>query len=683
MKSYIQEIGVVDHNGKVHKVNLNPGLNVVTGKSSTGKSALIEIFDYCFGSEEYTVPKGIITQNAAIYFVQMQVGAQQIVLGRSPKQNNRAFFKREGQFDPARIGASYFTSTYFRPLADFKDHVRSLFLDIDDVDDSLIARNARRYRAKAPTPSIRSLASFMLQHQNLIANKHALFYRFDEKAKRDQVIEHTKIFLGLVDQKFFHLSQEKEERAMVVAQLKREQDASRRASEAQKQKIEPALQQLVAAIGLTDDRLNAQAALRHPEDFKQTLNEIVRLESIQPLSNGPTQRYLELQAQRSGKTSELRKLQREAASLERHIGSEDRFLETARKLRTEGDVTISKSVCPFCHTEHEQLRESADRLQQAILQISIDMRQVKPTRARFESSLAENKRKIETVTTNIRELTENIRQLEQSEKLLVERKSLYETILIAKARFEVLLDSLASAEDTNVASRLIEATRELAAVNQKLDKYDYKKELKRAGESVTAIMQEIGQNFEFEESYRPINLHFSFETFDLYHLTEAGEKIFLRSMGSGANWLYSHVTLFLALHRYFASLGEKCAVPSILFIDQPTQVYFPSFRLDKAESFTKERLRELEQRSDEERDVDDDIAAVENLFSQLSAYCSKAVEDFGFAPQIIVTDHADNLELADGTSFEALVNGNRWRHRGLIHPVPSLQSRATPGPSTD
>ncbi|BFL84034.1 hypothetical protein LFREDSHE_24840 [Shewanella baltica] len=59
-------------------------------------------------------------------------------------------------------------------------------MDIDDVDESLAARANRRNNAKAATPSIRSFSSFMLQHQNLVANKHALFYRFDEKDKRDR-----------------------------------------------------------------------------------------------------------------------------------------------------------------------------------------------------------------------------------------------------------------------------------------------------------------------------------------------------------------------------------------------------------------------------------------------------------------------------------------------------------------
>ncbi len=67
-----------------------------------------------------------------------------------------------------------------------------------------------------------------------------------------------------------------------------------------------------------------------------------------------------------------------------------------------------------------------------------------------------------------------------------------------------------------------------------------------------------------------------------------------------------------------------------------------------------------------EQNIDDDIKAVENLFSQLSIYCNNLQLNNGFSPQIIVTDHADNLKLSNGVEFESLVNGNRWRKRGLI-----------------
>ena len=143
-------------------------------------------------------------------------------------------------------------------------------------------------------------------------------------------------------------------------------------------------------------------------------------------------------------------------------------------------------------------------------------------------------------------------------------------------------------------------------------------------------------------------------------------------MGSGANWLYCHVTLFLALHKYFAKLGEKCAIPSVLFLDQPTQVYFPNFNRDNSTTFEEQKAQEAEQRkkSELQQNLDEDIKAVENLFSRLSIYCDELEKTNGFSPQIIVTDHADDLTLANGVEFESLVNGNRWRARGLIEPVP-------------
>jgi len=202
-----------------------------------------------------------------------------------------------------------------------------------------------------------------------------------------------------------------------------------------------------------------------------------------------------------------------------------------------------------------------------------------------------------------------------------------------------------------------------------IDRYNAAEELEKASQKVNEYMAEIGLSFEFEQSYKPINLKFSFSTFDLYHETSEGEKIYLRSMGSGANWLYCHITLFLALHKYFALLGDKCSIPSVLFLDQPTQVYFPNFKRDFSETFREQKEEETKQRNGRERDVDEDIKAVENLFSQLSIYCNSFGKVGSFSPQIIVTDHADDLSLSNGVSFDNLVNGNRWRKRGLIDPV--------------
>ncbi|MCB8747822.1 DUF3732 domain-containing protein [Rhodoferax sp. U2-2l] len=670
MRTLINEIGVIDKQGNKHPVNFKKGLNVVTGKSSTGKSALIEIFDYCFGSGENTIPKGVITASAAIYYVALSVHEQGMVIARDPDMASKAFFRRVELFNSDDIDRDYFDSSYFRPLEEFKKHLRDFFLDIDDVDESLAARANRRFNAKAPTPSIRSFSSFILQHQNLVANKHALFYRFDEKEKRDQAIDHTKIFLGLVDQQYFHLSQENERLSADIRRLERQKETNKRASENYKQGVGPVLSQLYALMGFKDEPLSLQQVIRHPQGAKDQLDSIIVPEKINHNSDAVTQRYIQLKLTRSQKTVELRKLQREAASIKKHIQEDVRFVDNVKKFSSPKHVQISASVCPFCRTEIDTLRGSAEKLQQAIMKVSGNLAQARPMKAKFESSLVEVQRNIEIFDKELTALNLQIMEIEKTEKQLAEQKSLYESILMQKAKLFVLLDTLNMADDAELEKQIRVLKKQITEINKELTQYDVQKGLESAADKVNQYMAEIGKHFDFEKSYEPINLHFSFETFDLYHL-QGDEKVYLRSMGSGANWLYSHVTLFLALHRYFAELGDKCAIPSLIFFDQPTQVYFPNFNRDNSATFEEQKSQETEQRKKSEikQDVDEDVKAVENLFSRLSIYCNELEKNNGFSPQIIVTDHADNLTLANGVSFESLVEGNRWRMRGLIYPT--------------
>lgn len=669
MKTLIHEIGIIDKQGNRHPVNFKKGLNVVTGKSSTGKSALIEIFDYCFGSGENTIPKGVITTSAAIYYVALAVNEQDMVVARDPEITSKAFFRRVETFNSADIVRDYFSSTYFRPLVEFKKHLREFFLDIDDVDESLAARANRRFNQKSATPSIRSFSSFMLQHQNLVANKHALFYRFDEKEKRDQAIEHTKIFLGLVDQKFFHLSQEKERLTSDIRRLERQKETNKRTSESYKQKVGPVLSQLYALMGFQDKPLSLEKVLRHPQDAKDQLDGIIVPEKINHNSDAITERYNQLKLARNQKATELRKLQRQTSSINKHIQEEERFVDNVKQFSAPKHVHISTSICPFCHTEKDTLRESAEKLQQAITKVSGNLAQARPMKAKFESSLIDVQRNTEVVSRALTELNQQITEIEKTENQLAEQKSLYESVLMQKAKLFALLDTLNMADDADLEKQIKGLSKQIKNINKDLKKYDVQKGLENASAKVNGYMADIGSHFEFETSYKPINLHFSFETFDLYHLTPENEKIYLRSMGSGANWLYCHVTLFLALHKYFAELGDKCAIPSILFLDQPTQVYFPNFNRDTSENFEEQKSQEAEQRTKKERPVDEDIKAVENLFSRLSIYCNELELNDGFSPQIIVTDHADNLTLSNGVLFESLVHGNRWRMRGLINPI--------------
>ena len=109
----------------------------------------------------------------------------------------------------------YFTEEYFITLSDFKEELGRFFgLNISDTDENI--EDIKYKGKKNGRPSIRNMISFMLQHQNLIANKHTIFYRFDQKEKQEHVIDEFKIFAGFVDQQYYILCQRLNEKKKEV-----------------------------------------------------------------------------------------------------------------------------------------------------------------------------------------------------------------------------------------------------------------------------------------------------------------------------------------------------------------------------------------------------------------------------------------------------------------------------------
>ena len=54
----IDSIVIYSHDGQMRILSFNvDGLNIITGRSSTGKSALSAIIEYCMGRSAFNVPE--------------------------------------------------------------------------------------------------------------------------------------------------------------------------------------------------------------------------------------------------------------------------------------------------------------------------------------------------------------------------------------------------------------------------------------------------------------------------------------------------------------------------------------------------------------------------------------------------------------------------------------------------
>lgn len=660
MKSYIKYIGLVDKEDKIHSVKFTTGVNIITGKSSTGKSAIIEIFDYCMGSSEFNIPSGVITDNADIYFVILSIKETFLVLARK-ENDKKIFLKEESNLPDIKVlNKEYFDNKFFISNSDFKVNLGHYFgLDINDIEED---KSVSQYTGqKKGRPSVRNIIPYLIQHQNLIANKHSLFYRFDENEKREQTIDQFKIFAGFVTQEYYILKQNLANSKKQLKRLELEEKVIKIQREFNSEKFDGLLQEYEAISGNKLFEEASNIILSNPANYIDKL--VAKDISINENNDESVEKILSLEKEYNKLLSQKRELNYKYKNINSSIDYAKKYKEELSNNQAIAEASINVATCPFCTQETNVIANEANQLEEAIKWLNIELRKSPYLLDSFESDKNNIKEKISNIEEKLKSIKNEIEQLKNITKALENNKSLNEQALKVKLKIENLLESLMDRKDNNIEEK-IKATQQDISEFEKLlkDEFNLDKQLEEAEKYINYKMKEIGNKLDFESSYKPINLKFSLTNFDLWHEKENKDKVYLRSMGSGANWLYSHITLFLALHNFFCSLGNKSIVPSILFLDQPSQVYFPTSIKDENDEFNIDRIEEKKGTNTK----DEDLKSVTNLFNQLVSFCKTTLKETGIEPQIIITDHADKLEL-DSVDFENLVNDRRWRTRGFIN----------------
>lgn len=697
MKCFVRYIGVIDNDKETHYLKLKQGLNIITGKSSKGKSAILDIFDYCMGSSEDTIPQGIITQRAQLFFTVWRFTGMAVVAGRMAGKPNECFLREISGDDARHVlehlkdAGSFFTKQFQLNRIDFSKSLGRYFgITMDDIDTDPLQKTVIGH--KSPTPSIRSFASFMLQHQNLVANRHALFYRFDEKRKREQAIDHFKIFMGIVGEDYFDFAKdlteaEAEHRRALALVPKQDKLKSEYIEE-----FRGYLQEFHALAGAPLTDLTAEEIWLKPEAALNALT------SISVSVNGESESFEimrnDLRARKAGLMAELQKAMNTRYLLDLSKQQAEGFAGAMNSLPIPKTVHLDHAVCPVCASPSEAAEDEANKLSAAIHWLNRELRLSAYAREGFGQERREIDESIKTVRKALRQVENTLRPLEQEADRLQRSKSADAAAQKAKLKLELAIERRIENPPTETAQLVQTLSERVAELRSKMALFDVAPKLEALRNNINKRMAIIGPHFDFEESYKNGALKFDIDSFDLWHETPGvngapAKKVYLRSMGSGANWLYSHLTLFLSLHYQFAAYaGSK--LPPVLFLDQPTQVYFPS--ADYGAEFNAAKLRGSQedpqpaypppQRTDmasgapaggepglatsaSATKIDDDLDTVARMFTVLAKFCDDTAKEVGNRPQIIVCDHADNLKLSEGYDFERLVAA-RWRDRGFI-----------------
>lgn len=600
-------------------------LNIISGVSRTGKSAIIPIIDYCLGADKCTVPTGIIRQKTAWFGVIVRTAeGEKLFARREPdvQQATDDMFVAEATGNvaiPAIIRKNASRDVVKQRL----DHLAGLTKLSFSVDDQNVGLGR---------PSFRDLAAFIFQPQNIVANPNVLFYKTDTVEHRQKLRAIFPYVLGAVSAETLAARHQLHQLERELRRKEQELLEIRTVSERWRATAQARLAEAMD-LGLLP------ATSPRPEDFEAvvvilrgmgagprstlTLNTESLQEGIHELNqlNAEEENLAHELSRLRKRFSEMEELRSNALTYKDAIHIQTDRLQVSRWLH---DHVSSEHECPVCGNDLDQVSTRLNILVSNLEDLERAAERVDAIPPSFD-------REMERVRAQVSQYTERlagirIRQsaLEtQSENV---RKQQYSRL--AASRFLGRLDSdLKTLESVGQDGELTQEVEELRqrvqALHRQVAEGDIQSRMRRALASVNLAAGRILPLLDAERPNDPISLS---ETELTVRVQGADREDFLWEIGSGSNWLSYHVAVSLALQQYFLS-QSFCPVPAFVIFDQPSQVYFPKRLVERADDEVEEPLLR-----------DQDVEAVRKIFNGMAMAIEATKGDL----QVIVLDHASD-----------------------------------------
>ena len=644
----ISQIVLYSQTGKTRTVHFHLGaLNVVTGISASGKSALLHIVEYCLGRGTSTVPEGVISGNVDWFAVLLQLANQQVFIARrKPREGHTTSTRAMLELGREIVPPSVDQLTENIDTTALREQLGRL-IGIGEYQQQRVVGSFR-------TPQTAGLGQASLlcfQGQGEIANQNQLFHRQNEEGIAQALRDTLPYFLGAVAP----------DQAVKRVLLQEARRNFRRAQEelVNAQRADQGFDTQVQA--LLDEAYGAGLIQSRTAESRDAAITILRnaviaggggAEGAEP-DDDRARRRRELEAQRFPLRRELREVADQKALLLEQAGSEDGYEEAVelqvsrlRALeiipRPSGEVR-SDSQCPACGQEMWEPDPLVQDMQNMLTSLRTQLDGVQVSRPRRAAALRELEARSRLAIERLRALEDALTQLVAGDRLAVTATSTAEEQAFRRGRIDALLSRLRPSGDV-----LAQREAAVAAAAREVDELEAALDLEVEREELTSRLNVIGElmrdyaanrlGLEHSEGSIRLDLHRLTVVVD----TGAGPIPLLR-VGSAANWVGYHLATHLALHKFFVEQARP--VPRFLMLDQPTQAYFPSEREQETGKF----------------EAEEDLDAVRRLFELMQQVVQELTPNF----QVIVCDHA-NL---DEEWFQEAVGVNNWRNGVKLVPL--------------
>jgi predicted nucleic acid-binding Zn-ribbon protein len=304
-------------------------------------------------------------------------------------------------------------------------------------------------------------------------------------------------------------------------------------------------------------------------------------------------------------------------------------------------ITQNHTSCPLCESslDGKNLPPAISDLRQSMLQLQKQIRSVEersPQMQEVVRVLEERLARSKEALSKNREALEAVQAANQRFQSIRDRSARRSHTL---GRIGLFLETLPHLDDTSELNRSIVSKKaEIEILEQELSDEVVAERIASTISILSRDMSEWAKSLRLEHSEYPLRL-------DLKHLTVVADRddgpIPMARMGSGENWVGYHMITHFALHKWFVNRSRP--VPRFLFIDQPSQVYFPEDR----------DWQQTSQGRSEDRDA----------VSKMYKLAVQVVELLDDQFQVIITDHAN---IAEPWFQQCIIE--RWREGTKLVP---------------
>jgi hypothetical protein len=644
----IEEIAYFSHDGRVRKLKFKASeVNIITGASGTGKSAIIQTIDYCLGSTSCDIPVFIADRVSAVA-IKMVNGHAEAVIGRYVR-TGKSKTSHQMTFDYGSSCELPDTSENLKGQASRED-VRAGIERLWGISDANLQSSITK-QEEASRVSLRQTTAFMFASKSVIDSERVLFHGLDIATSASHIIASLPYFLGAIDARTLQARvQMRGLRKGIEAEEKRRLQHER--DDQNFESICTALLQEATACGMPVpdsaglDKAARLAVLEDLANWKAESPLVPDKEEVTPLA-----RVLAEKQKVASLLTKLRRELRDATETSR-LSDEVRVgVERQRKklqaFEYFADDLHFAEKCPICFSTTAEPSEKQKAIRHAFSALTQERQVVKRNKpvldafkVRVTESIDEQTQAMHSLDTRARELIAADNAARASEENAHKASKV-------SGRIGFFVEHLTMQEPFD-DKRLKGYEQALEELEEAYGSDAIEDQLRAAESLVSDYATEIFQNLPVVEPFERTRIVFNSKKPAVTLYDPSVKRSYrLPDLGSDENYLSLHVALLFGIQKFFAEIGSP--VPGVLIFDQVSRPYFPEQR---------------EHDGSEEVEMSADSSDTISLLRYFDFMFNEVQKREGL--QVIVLEHA---YLTDDKRYRDAVR-YRWRKDGKERLIP-------------